>query len=210
MSEHHVQEAGETNGGNAVLEAIRHRRSIGKVKTDPVDRAAIDAMLDAAVWAPNHYHTEPWRFYVMTGEGRRVLGKAYADIAAEEAQTLSEEELAELRARQEAKAFRAPVVIAVAVSPSSGPKVLRTEEFAAVHAAVQNMLLAAYALGLGAMWRTGDAAYHPLMREAFGLTGDEQLVGFIFVGYPDMTPHHAKRTPAAAKTVWLDGSDGTQ
>ena len=51
-------------------EAIRNRRSIGKVKQDSVDKALIEEILEAGTWAPNHCHTEPWRFWVMTGEGR--------------------------------------------------------------------------------------------------------------------------------------------
>lgn len=88
-----------------VIEAIRTRRSVGKVKPDPVDTKLIEEMLESAVWAPNHYHTEPWRFFVMVGEGRRALGRVYADIAAENADGLTEEELASLRSKQEQKAF---------------------------------------------------------------------------------------------------------
>ncbi|MBO9605168.1 MAG: nitroreductase [Paenibacillaceae bacterium] len=184
-------------------EAIRGRRSIGKVKPDPVDAASIERILEAAVWAPNHHLSEPWRFIVMTGAGRGVLGRAYADVAAAEAGgARTEEELAQLRAKQETKAYRAPVVIAVAVSPAPGE--LPTEETAAVHAAVQNMLLAAHALGLGAIWRTGEPAYHPLMRQAFGLQEPDQIVGFVYIGYPDLTPPPANRTSFRVKTTWID------
>ena len=44
-----------------VKEAIRDRRSIGKVKQDSVDKSLIEEILEAGVWAPNHCHTEPWR-----------------------------------------------------------------------------------------------------------------------------------------------------
>lgn len=187
-----------------VWQAIRTRRSIGKMKADPVAPGLIEQMLEAATWAPNHHMTEPWKFYVMTGEGRRVLGRAYADVAVEAfaGGERSEQEAAQI-AKQEQKAFRAPVVIAVAAAPTPGAPLI--EELAAVHAAVQNMLLAAHALGLGAIWRTGEPAYHRKMKEAFGLQGEERLVGFVYVGYPDMSPPEGKRTPAAAKTVWLGG-----
>jgi nitroreductase len=184
------------------IEVIRTRRSIGKVKLDPVDKKLIDEMLESAIWAPNHYHTEPWRFYVMVGEGRRVLGRAYADIAVENADALSAEELESLRTKNEQKAFRAPVIIAVAVSPAIDKP--RIEEDAAVYAAVQNMLLTAHALGLGAIWRTGEPAYHPIMRIALGLSEDEHIAGFIYVGYPDMPIPKSKRTPYQEKTVWMN------
>ncbi|WP_324617847.1 nitroreductase family protein [Cohnella cholangitidis] len=58
---------------------------------------------------------------------------------------------------------------------------------------------------LGAVWRTGDPAYHPKMKQALGFNGNEQVVGLIYVGYPDMNPPAGKRVPAAEKTVWLEG-----
>lgn len=185
-------------------EAIRNRRSIGKVKQDPVDKALIEEILEAGTWAPNHCHTEPWRFWVMTGEGRGLLGKGYAEVAASEADpALTEEELAVLKGAQMKKAFRAPVVIAVAVTPSAQAVVPEIEEYAAAHAAVQNMLLTAHMLGLSSIWRTGAPTYHPKMREAFSLGAKEELVGFVYLGYPDMAPPRASRTPFAQKTLWV-------
>lgn len=187
-----------------VKEAIRNRRSMGKVKQDPVAKPLIEEILEAGAWAPNHCNTEPWRFWVMTGEGRRLLGRGYAEVALSEASVeLSEEELNTLGSVQEKKAFRAPVVIAVAVIPSDKPIVPVIEEYAAVHAAVQNMLLTAHALGLGAIWRTGAPTYHPKMREAFSLVGKEELVGFIYLGYPEMAAPKAERVPFTQKTVWV-------
>ncbi|MGG1553591.1 nitroreductase family protein [Paenibacillus ferrarius] len=187
-----------------VQEAIRSRRSIGKVKPDPVDRALIEEILEAGIWAPNHAHTEPWRFWVMTGEGRGLLGRGYAEVAlAEAADPLSDEEAEKLRDANMKKAFRAPAVIAVAVSPSEKAVVPEIEEYAAAHAAVHNMLLTAHALGLGAIWRTGAPTYHPKMREAFGLAGKEELVGFIYLGYPEPLPLKAVRKPFAEKTIWV-------
>ncbi|NQX70209.1 nitroreductase [Paenibacillus alba] len=187
-----------------VKEAIRHRRSIGKVKPDPIDKSLIEEILEAGTWAPNHCQTEPWRFWVMTGEGRGLLGRGYAAVALSEANPdLSEDELAKLAGAQERKAFRAPVVIAVAVTPSATSIVPEIEEFAAAHSAVQNMLLTAHALGLGTIWRSGAPTYHAKMRETFGLSGKEEMVGFIYLGYPDMEPQNAKRTPYAQKTIWV-------
>ncbi|MBW5444728.1 nitroreductase [Cohnella sp. CFH 77786] len=187
-----------------VEEAIRSRRSIGKVKEDPVPRRLVERIIEAAVWAPNHHRTEPWRFVVMTGEGRRRLGRAYAEIASESWGELSEEERQERARKEEAKAFRAPVVIAAVCSPSDSPKAVLNEERAAVHAAVQNLLLAAHANGLGAVWRTGDPAYRPEMKRALGLEDLDEVAGLIYVGYPGMEAPEGRRTPGAGKTVWLE------
>jgi nitroreductase len=185
-----------------VLEAIRTRRSTGRVSREPVPRETIEAILEAANWAPSHHGTEPWRFRVMTGDGRAALAKAYGDIAALGA---PEAERDEARAKAEAKAYRAPVVIAVSALPSDAPKVVRNEELAAAHCAVQNLLLAAHALGLAAIWRTGEPMYHPLMKQALGLAEAEELVALVYLGKPEGPAPAGKRRPVAEKTVWLEG-----
>ena len=196
-----------------VKEAIRQRRSIGKVKQDPIAHALIEEILEAAVWAPNHGNTEPWRFWVMSGEGRKLLGRGYAEVAVAEAQqanagtgkVLTAEEEEKLRSAGEKKAFRAPLVIAVAVSPAEKRVVPEIEEYAAVHCAVQNMMLTAHALGLGTIWRTGDPTYHPKMKETFGLVGKEEMVGFIYIGYPEAVPTKAARLPFANENAMGNG-----
>ena len=64
----------------ALYDAILQRRSMGlsRLKPDPVDRALIEQMLEAANWAPSHGDTEPWRFTVFAGAGRAVLAELYA------------------------------------------------------------------------------------------------------------------------------------
>lgn len=187
-----------------VLEAIRNRRSIGRVKPDPVEREIIEAVLEAASWAPSHHNTQPWRFVVMTGEGRAKLAEGYARVSAAQAPPeLTEQELEERLRKARNNAFRSPVVIAAICSPSDDPRAVREEELAAVQAAVQNLLLAAHAYGVGAIWRSGQPMFDPLMKEQFELRPDEAIVGFIYMGYPDMTPAAPQREPVANKTIWL-------
>ncbi|MFD1954887.1 nitroreductase [Paenibacillus thailandensis] len=187
-----------------VYEAIRTRRSIGRVKKDPVPREAVERALEAASWAPSHFNTQPWKFIVMTGEGRAKLGEGYALVAAPSFEGLSAEEREEKLAKERAKAFRSPVVIAAVCSPSDDKRALFAEELAASHAAVQNLLLALHAEGLAAIWRSGDPMYDPAMKRPFGLSEREQLVGLIYVGYPDMDPPNVTRKPASDKTVWIE------
>lgn len=187
-----------------VLDAIFSRKSVGKVKTDPVDQATVEKLLAAAVAAPNHRRTEPWKFFVLSGEGRRPLGRTMAAIAAEEMTDPQSAENEKRLAKIAEKPFRAPLVIAVAVSPVSQPNVFWQEELAAVSAAVENMLLAATGLGLGAIWRTGRAAYHAKMKKLFGLQGEEQIVGFVYVGYPEIPPQAKEKPTFQEKTVWVD------
>lgn len=187
--------------GMDVLDAIRTRRSIGTMRPEMPPRSVIEEVLEAATWAPNHRVTEPWRFFVLTGEARRDLGEvmARAKFGAEDGTPAFE--------KVRAKPLRAPVVIAVAVEPQVGPKVVEIEEVTAGAAAVQNMLLAAHALGLAAIWRTGDACYSPAVKAFFGLSPSAYLLGFVYLGYPNGTSTRAKRTPAAHLTTWLGEVD---
>ncbi|WP_042167223.1 nitroreductase family protein [Paenibacillus gorillae] len=185
-------------------EAIRTRRSIGRLKKDPVDRALIEKILEAATWAPSHFNTQPWKFIVMTGDGRSKLGEGYARVALASLDTGIGAALEERLEKERAKAYRSPVVIAAVCSPSDDPRATLAEEIAASHAAVQNLLLSAHANGLAGVWRSGDQMYHPLMKDTFGLDAEEQLIGLIYLGYADMTPPDGKRTPASEKTVWID------
>lgn len=186
-----------------VFDAIRNRRSVGKVKPDPIDKELIDKILEAATWAPNHHHTEPWNFFVLTGDGRRPLGRTLAEIAKENMDDPSTEENQKKLKKEEEKPFRAPVVITVAVTPSDNTRVIEIEEIGAVNAAIQNMLLATHALGLGAIWRTGNPCYHPKIKKLFGLSMKSTVLGFIYIGYPDAPAKKCKRVPFEEKSVWI-------
>lgn len=186
----------------SVMDAIRGRRSIGKVSPEVPDRTAIETILEAGTWAPCHHVTEPWTFTVIAGDAREALGDVMA--RAKVARRLREGKETEGEyERAKAKAMRAPVIIMVAVRPNDGPKVVEIEEIEAGAAAVQNMLLVAHSLGLGTIWRTGDPAYDDDVKHFFGLPTAAHIIGFIYLGYPAVAPNRARHTPHAALTTWL-------
>ena len=189
-----------------VRQAINTRRSVGRVKPDPVPREVVERILESAVHAPNHRITEPWRFHVFSGKGRGELAKARAETARLLAEAEGEDpELAAGRvSRERKKAFRAPVVIAV-ISKAGRDEVQTLENYAACAAAVQNMQLTAHSLGLASIWRTGPVAYHPYMRDFFDLEECDVLVAYLYLGYPDMPETGRRREPALSKTVWHEG-----
>ncbi len=84
--------------------------------------------------------------------------------------------------RERAKPMRAPVIIAVACAAGGDEKVPHGERLAAVAAATQNLLLAATALGYGAMWRTGAPARSAAVREALGFGPGDEIAGFVYLG----------------------------
>jgi nitroreductase len=190
-----------------VIHAIQTRQSVGRVRQEPVPEVLVERILESAVHAPNHKITEPWRFHVFTGKGRGELARARAETARLQAEAEGEdEEMAAGRiSRERKKAFRAPVVIAV-ISASGRDDVETLENYAACAAAVQNMQLTAHSLGLASIWRTGPVAYHEHMRRFFGLKGNDRIVAYLYVGYPDMGERPRRRSPARERTVWHRGA----
>jgi nitroreductase len=184
--------------------AIKQRRSIAVVKPDMPPREWIEQMLEAATWAPNHHLTEPWRFFVLTGDARKRLGEAMAAITAAKLADPDTEESRKKIEKQRLNPLRAPVLIAVAVSPSDRANIEQLEEVESVACGVQNMLLTAHSLGLGAIWRTGKIIYEPELRSFFGLQEREKLLGIVYVGYPAVEKRPQPRAPFTEKTVWME------
>ena len=71
--------------------------------------------------------------------------------------------------KERTKLLRSPVVIVAIAEKPTQPNVLQIENIEAVAAAVQNMLLTAEEMGLAAMWRTGDAAFDPRVKQWLGI-----------------------------------------
>jgi nitroreductase len=182
------------------IEAILTRHSISKVMPDPVPRLIIEKLLQAAVQAPNHYRVRPWRFVVLTGKSREALGEVLAQALKKQNPELPEAGMQVERL----KPLRAPVLIAVGVDKPADPRVLEIENICAVAAAVENLLLVAHAEGLGAMWRTGSAARDPEVKKFLGFTPDQELISFIYIGYPDQPAPTVERPSFEDRTAWME------
>ncbi|SMO73549.1 nitroreductase family protein [Melghirimyces algeriensis] len=185
-------------------QAIRTRRSIGKVSENLPERELIEKILEAARWAPNHHMTQPWKYFVLTGDARTRLGEVMKEIKAESMTEDEKRDSTDRLEREAKKPLRAPVLIAAAVTPSDDPKVEEIEEVCAVAAGIQNALLMAHALGLGAIWRTGKPTYHPRMKQFFGLKERDTLLGFLYIGYPAIQPKERPRSSLEEKVEWWD------
>ena len=188
---------------NAVIAALRARRSAGNLKADPIPRVLIEQVIEAATWAPNHRLTEPWRFLVLAGEAREALGDVMAHSLRKRLSEPDGEPAKAQLEKERRKPLRAPALIAVAALPSKEPRVVESEEIAAVAAAVQNMLLAAEALGLGAMWRTGEAASDPAVKAFLSLPPSAHIVAFVYLGYAEPSPRRPREPAGKRHTVWL-------
>ncbi len=183
----------------SVLDIIKARRTIGAMQDKDVSENAINLMLEAGTWAPNHKKTEPWKFRVFTGDSRVRLGDEMERIMKQKTAHLSEEEALKKTTKAKKGPLRAPVIIAVAVSPSG--KVPEIEEISAVAASIQNMLLVAEEQGLATIWRTGDIVYQSELNDFLSLEEDDKLLGLIYVGHPNKEAS-SKRIPYQDKTIW--------
>lgn len=190
-----------------IFSTIKSRRTTKRMTTELPTRALIERILEAATYAPNHYKTEPWKFFVLTGRSRERLAEVMVD-ALKLRMGETEGEKAQARLQKEYnRPLQSPVIIAVAVTRPQLEWERDIENVAATAAAVQNMLLTAEDLGLATLWRTGDAVYDPAVKAWFGLQSDEHLLALVQLGYP--VTHLPERTPThfSARTVWLNGED---
>ena len=167
------------------IEAIRTRRSVGKLDGD-VSAEDVRELVSLALCAPNHKLTNPWRFIALRGAARERLGEVWASAAGTLPVPPGVEREAFL-SKERRKPLRAPVLIVAATRTAHDP-VQAEEDFAACAAAVQNLLLAAHAKGLGAMWRTGEMAHDSRVKSHLGLDATDRIVAFVYLGRPAMPP----------------------
>jgi nitroreductase len=187
---------------DAAFALIRNRRSLGlsRVSPEPIDRAVIDRLLEAARWAPNHGLTEPWRFTVYAGEARRGLSEAFAEAYRQ--LNPGDKYSAEQEEVQRQRPWQAPVWMAVTMHRDENPRMPEWEDMVAVGCAVQNMHLLATAYGLCGKWSSGAVSVHPHVVKFVGVQPPSRLLGFFYVGRPAGEWPDCKRGPIEDKVTW--------
>ena len=185
-----------------VLDVIKQRRSVGLMTQEQPTRDQIEQLLEAATYAPNHHVTEPWHFFVLTGVAREELGKVMATALQTRLGETNSKKVQMQLLKEQNKPLRAPVIITVIVTHVDQQTDF-LERIEAACAAVQNMLLTAQEMGLATIWRTGDAAYDPQVKRWFGLTPDDHIVAFVYLGFPSCPRPARIPTHFSAKTTWL-------
>ena len=162
-----------------LFDAIETRSSAGRLTDPGPTPAEIERLLQAAARAPDHGRLKPWRFIVLRGPDREAFTKAAAAAKRARIPTMTEEQMVLEREKIE----RSPtIVLAACVVDRAQNKVPEIEQIIAVGAAVENLLLAAHALGYGAMWKTGAAAYDPAVKAVVGLQPDDHIVAILHLG----------------------------
>lgn len=178
--------------------AIASRRSTKRFSDIPPARAQLEALLRAAVCAPDHGRLAPWRFAVLQGASRAL----FADALEAALRGRMPEVEADAVEREREKAYRSPVLIVVSAHAEPHPKVPEVEQWVAVGAAIQNLWLAALETGLGVAWKTGNAAYDPAVKRALGIPEGDAIIGFLHVGTP-LASAPPRAVEFESRTRWL-------
>lgn len=160
------------------LEAIHTRVSSPRLAHPAPSESALDHIFRAAFRAADHGLLRPWRFLTIQKESRDKLGELFVQAALSDQPDLGEKQLEKIRN----KPLRAPLLVVTIASIQEHPKVPAFEQDLSAAAATQNMLIAAHAQDVGAMWRTGSMAYHPVVMQGLGLESNEKIIGFLYLG----------------------------
>ncbi len=170
-----------------IAEGMRRRRSQPAVNDVAPTRRELLPLIEAAASVADHGSLRPWRLIALRGDARARLGDALAEAAGLEGSA----------ARKMAqKPLRAPLLIAVVVSPKPSHKVPDWEQEAVASGVAHALSLVLDEAGWGVMWRTGPQTRSEPVRRALELGESEQLLGWLYVGSrvaPDPEP---RRPPA--------------
>ena len=180
------------------FECILSRRTHKQFTGEPVTKAQLEQLLELGIWAPNHRLTEPWRFFVVQGDGIPGLTQAVLD-------SIGDDEHPKLLKKKAVFARRLPKLgafISVVRTPVPDDPMTDLEDHAACSCAVQNIMLGATAMGLASFWSTGKVFNRPPVRAFLGLPEGVVSVASIWLGFAEQAPH-SKRIPVAELTTWI-------
>jgi nitroreductase len=154
-----------------ILDIIRTRRSVRRFEDKPVPEELLREILEAGRWAPSGMNNQPWKFAVIEN---RVINEGISKLT-----------------RYSAVIRSARVLIAVFLDNAESYH--RTKDAQAVGACIQNMLLEAHSLGLGAVWLGEIIKSDEQIRQLLGLGGELELMAVIALGYAMEDPKATRR-----------------
>lgn len=161
------------------ITAITQRVSVAQLTGPGPSQQQLEQLYCAAFRAPDHAWMRPWRYLTIRGSGLETLGQVFAEAGLKKDADLTEEKIAKLQSMPK----RAPLMIVAIANIQKNSKVPALEQRLAVGAGIQNILTAAYAMGLGAIWRTGEMVSDDSVKVSLGLQDNEEILGFIYVGH---------------------------
>jgi nitroreductase len=180
------------------IELLLQRQST-PVLTEPApSESDITTLLAAGMRVPDHGGLKPWHFHIVTGQGLQRLSDLYVEATTNdmvnkagliEGTGIDEHASIEKMAKVAKMPFRAPMIIVISTKYVEHNKVPQQEQLVAAGCCAHAMQMAAFALGYGAMWRTGDLAYNDTVKQGLGLEEGNDIAGFLYIGTPKKEAH---------------------
>ncbi|MGB0867895.1 MAG: nitroreductase family protein, partial [Granulosicoccaceae bacterium] len=142
----------------------------------------LEILISCALSAPDHGKLRPWHFVAIEGEARGRLGQALRQAAQVADPALSDDKAALL----ESKPLRAPMIIACLTHIIEDlPKVPVFEQILSTGAAVQQLQIAANAMGYGCVWLSGPYCNTAPVKDLLKAADKDLVAGFIYIGTPE-------------------------
>ncbi len=164
------------------------------------DAAVLD-LLELAHWAPTHGRTEPWQFFVYSGDAMKQFAENHSALYWEN--TDPETRMESKREKLQHNTDKASHLIVAVMKKGQNDKIPLLEEIAAASAAVQNILLGATAMGIATIWSTGGMTLQPALANYLQLAPQDVVMGMIFLGLTDEPAKEGVRNSAISqKIVW--------
>ncbi|CCG87423.1 NAD(P)H nitroreductase [Erwinia piriflorinigrans] len=177
------------------LELLMNRRSASRLAEPAPSGEALENILRAGLRAPDHGTLKPWRFIIIENEGRDRFSALLEKLARDEQQDDKAIEKAQ-RAP-----YRAPMIITVVAHCEEHPKVPRWEQLVSAGCAVMAMQMAAAAQGFNGIWRSGAWTEAEPVREAFNCRHQDAIVGFLYLGTPQLKSSASIVPPDSASLI---------
>ena len=184
------------------LTLLNARRSTpSRLLGEPGPSAAqLDELLAAAIRVPDHGKLTPWRLLLIRGDARARLGERLAEI-----HRRKEPEIADAALTKDRERYTfAPVIVAVVARiDAQHAKIPQQEQLLSAGCVAYNLLLGAQALGFGAQWLTGWAAYDADAAALLGLSAQERIVSFVHIGTArEAAPERTRPALADVVSEW--------
>lgn len=194
-----------------LFEAIRRRRSVRRYLPDPVKTEDLLSVLDAANQAPSAMNHQQWEFIIVTGRKIGEMGESFRQIIEEYTENWESSRMmgspftCEEFIRFAASYGGAPVVIVV-LTDTAQTADFRRANLESASAAMENLLLAATALGLGTCWMTGPLKDEISLRRILEIPKDKEMVAVTPLGYPAEMPDVPSRIDSGLekKVRWVE------
>lgn len=182
---------------STVEQAIVERRTVRRVKQDPIDKEELKRILEKAAYAPFHNKVEPWSVVMVESEEQKkylveTMYRSYERLGVLE--KFTEEERTKKKDAYEKYFLSTPLHLIIMADRYEREK-KDFEALAATCAFIQNIQLLCWEKGIGAVWRTSPAIFDPVFAQELNLPLDKKIVGTLHLGYPLEIPKAKERRP---------------